>query len=297
MRKRRRCGRLLMPVLYLLAPFALFALVVVTALLVFTQPPSANSPLAARRQAGTTSQVIATTPATSVTRSVVVLTPSLSPTLTPSPTSITPTAAPPATATPGPTAAPTAIEDEEDGKCAHQQETEDRADAGLHLPTTGADPAKESQEQHVPQGSDAEPEMGVTERTRSGEDGNAPDVLPISTADGGGDVVASSDGSTTDLETDAEVAVSSSPVAPEPTAPRPAPTPAPALRIAIVRSPAGFTGTHLRAAPRQGAASLRLLPNGTRVQLLGPLAVADGFRWLQVRTLDGLTGWAVAVAL
>jgi len=107
----------------------------------------------------------------------------------------------------------------------------------------------------------------------------------------------STDGAATELEAEDEGAIGSSSVVPEPTITRPAPAPPPALRIAIVRSPAGFTGTHLRTAPGQGAASLRLLPNGTRVQVLGPLAIADGFRWLQIRTLDGLTGWAVGVAL
>jgi hypothetical protein len=98
-------------------------------------------------------------------------------------------------------------------------------------------------------------------------------------------------------ETDDEDAAAS---LPPPIVDLPTPPPSPtAVRvpIAVVHSPVGFSATNLRAAPGQAAASLRLLPNGTRVVLLGPYAYADGFRWVRVRTLDGLVGWAVAVAL
>jgi hypothetical protein len=288
-----------MPAVYLLAPFALTVLVVATALLVFTQQPSANSPLAARRQSGATPHVVATTlPAPSLTPTAVALT--ASPILTPtvSPTVVTPTV-PPATATPQPTTVPTELEEmEEESASTEQQGGEGKADEGPHLPTTGADPpAQQGEEQPDPHAGDTESETVVSNRPRYGSDGTSADFPLAEKADGDVNGAGSSDDSTTDLEGADEGAISSSPVTPEPTARRPAPPQAPALRIAIVRSPAGFTGTHLRVAPGQGFASLRLLANGTRVQVLGPLAVANGFRWLQVRTLDGLTGWAVAVAL
>ena len=76
-------------------------------------------------------------------------------------------------------------------------------------------------------------------------------------------------------------------------APRP---PAPTFPVVTIRSPAGFTATHLRTAPGADAPAVRLLPNGTRVELLGQMVMADGFRWRRVRTMDGAVGWAVAVA-
>jgi hypothetical protein len=210
---------------------------------------------------------------------------------------VTPTA-PPATATLQPTTLPTEPQEtEEEGTGREQQAVEDKADGDPHLPTTGADPADQGQAEQSPHARDDDAETVVTERTSYASDGTSADSSVPEKADSDVKRAWTSDDSTTDLKAEDARAISSSPVAPEPTASRPAPPQAPALRFAIVRSPAGFTGTHLRVAPGQGFAGLRLLPNGTRVQLLGPLAVANGFRWLQVRTLDGLTGWAVAVAL
>jgi hypothetical protein len=103
------------------------------------------------------------------------------------------------------------------------------------------------------------------------------------------------DGPSEAEDTDAVAEPLPTPIAESPP-PRPAPTAA-QVPVAVVHAPVGFSATNLRAAPRQNAASLRLLPNGMRVVLLGPYAYADGFRWIRVRTLDGLVGWAVAVAL
>ena len=70
----------------------------------------------------------------------------------------------------------------------------------------------------------------------------------------------------------------------------------PTAKVTIY-TPVGYTATHLRAVPSEEARSLALLPNGTRVQLLGQTAYGDGYRWQLVRTLNGLVGWAVASAL
>src|SRR5439155_349572 len=68
----------------------------------------------------------------------------------------------------------------------------------------------------------------------------------------------------------------------------------PLLPARVVRSPAGFTATNLRTAPRRDAASLRLLPNGTVVEPLGPLVFAPhqfaGPLWAR------LAPWLPAVA-
>ncbi len=69
------------------------------------------------------------------------------------------------------------------------------------------------------------------------------------------------------------------------------------LRSAMVRPPAGYTGATLRDAPSTRGHSLRVLANGTRVELLKETAQADGFLWLHIRTQDGLVGWIVAPAV
>jgi hypothetical protein len=69
------------------------------------------------------------------------------------------------------------------------------------------------------------------------------------------------------------------------------------VRSATVRPPAGYTGATLRDAPSTRGHNLRVLPNGTRIELLKETAQGDGFLWLNIRTQDGLVGWIVAPAV
>ena len=69
------------------------------------------------------------------------------------------------------------------------------------------------------------------------------------------------------------------------------------VRSATVRPPAGYTGATLRDAPSARGHSLRVLANGTRIELLKETAQGDGFLWLHIRTQDGLVGWIVAPAV
>lgn len=100
---------------------------------------------------------------------------------------------------------------------------------------------------------------------------------------------------------------------PAPPTPAPAPTPEPAVAAApepvaaqpqeppigtaVVEAPAGFSAVYLRAVPTVSGRSLGLLPDGTRLEVLGGTARGDGFRWVEVRTADGTEGWVVAVAV
>ncbi|GIV96290.1 MAG: hypothetical protein KatS3mg057_0947 [Herpetosiphonaceae bacterium] len=75
---------------------------------------------------------------------------------------------------------------------------------------------------------------------------------------------------------------------PEPTIP---PTRAPQPQVYVV-SGTGFEGLFLRESP--GGTILKTLPEGTRVEVLGPDQEAHGFVWKHVREPGGLEGWAAA---
>jgi len=69
----------------------------------------------------------------------------------------------------------------------------------------------------------------------------------------------------------------------------------PAIGSVVVQAPPGFTGAFLRTEPSMAAVVIRLLTNGTRVDLLSGEAFGTGFRWARVRSAeDGVTGWVVA---
>jgi hypothetical protein len=76
-----------------------------------------------------------------------------------------------------------------------------------------------------------------------------------------------------------------------------APNVEPSIASTVILAPPGFTGAWLRTQPSMTAPAYRLLPNGTRVDLLEGAETASGFRWNRVRTADGLAGWVVATTL
>ena len=53
----------------------------------------------------------------------------------------------------------------------------------------------------------------------------------------------------------------------------------------------GYVGANLRAGPSTLAATTRVIPTGTRVELLDGRVAADSLDWRQIRTLDGEIGW------
>ena len=53
----------------------------------------------------------------------------------------------------------------------------------------------------------------------------------------------------------------------------------------------GGEGANLRREPSTSAQRLRVLPEGTVVEVVGPDTDAEGRRWRNVRDLDGETGW------
>ena len=97
-------------------------------------------------------------------------------------------------------------------------------------------------------------------------------------------------------------AVAAPPVAepaPQPaaeTAPAPQPTPivqatpAPAGESARVAN-TNSRGVNLRAAAGERTARIKVVPEGTRLELLGPEQLADGVVWRNVREPGGATGW------
>lgn len=72
------------------------------------------------------------------------------------------------------------------------------------------------------------------------------------------------------------------------------PTPTVDANIAIVNSP---NGLYVRQSPDGAAAILVLSPNGTPLTLLAGQQTIDGQVWQQVRTPEGVEGWAAAAFL
>jgi hypothetical protein len=86
----------------------------------------------------------------------------------------------------------------------------------------------------------------------------------------------------------------SQPAAETAPAPQPTPiaqaTPAPAGESARVANTNG-RGVNLRAAAGERTARIKVVPEGTRLELLGPEQLADGIVWRNVREPGGATGW------
>jgi hypothetical protein len=53
------------------------------------------------------------------------------------------------------------------------------------------------------------------------------------------------------------------------------------------------TSLRLRENPSTTVATLRELPAGTRLDVLGGTATANGFLWIRVRMPDGTLGWVI----
>ena len=74
-------------------------------------------------------------------------------------------------------------------------------------------------------------------------------------------------------------------------------TPTPTPILALVDAEVGG-GAHLRSEPGFSAPSIKLLLNGTPVQIIPVDPVEEGGGiWIQVRTFDGEEGWILQILL
>ena len=64
--------------------------------------------------------------------------------------------------------------------------------------------------------------------------------------------------------------------------------------ILVVVAVTGGSGARLRAEPSATAAVLRVLDDGALLELLGEETYSEGRRWVEVKTMDGLSGWVAA---
>jgi len=89
------------------------------------------------------------------------------------------------------------------------------------------------------------------------------------------------------------VVPSPAPPSPSPT-PEPSPTPAPPPAVSARVVNTDGQGANMRRSPSVSAQRVKLIPEGTIVELLGPETRGDGYSWRNVRDAAGSSGYIIA---